>query len=170
MIRVAPSATSHRVSPGQGLAAEEITISSEGPGAVNYTIVATVPWLSVTPASGRNTGEVDHLALQYDAAGLAAGVHTGSVRVLDPAAANSPQTVKVTITVESRCDHDHDGDVDQSDFGYLQSCLTDGLGTPEPPCIDADLNGDNHVDLEDFDLLVECMGGPDSPIAVTCSR
>ena len=54
-------------------------------------------------------------------------------------------------------DFDHDGDVDQADFGHLQVCL----GMPvAPPCADADLDGNLSVDSGDVGRLRHCMHGP----------
>jgi len=55
-------------------------------------------------------------------------------------------------------DFDGDGDVDQSDFGHLQACLT-GAGTAQsaPLCQDAILDYDGDVDLDDLDIFCGCM-------------
>ena len=59
-------------------------------------------------------------------------------------------------------DFDGDGDVDQTDFGKFQTCLT-GPNIPQndPTCDDAKLDGDNDVDADDFNLFVGCMSGAD---------
>ncbi|GMU20752.1 MAG: hypothetical protein AMXMBFR13_08480 [Phycisphaerae bacterium] len=60
-------------------------------------------------------------------------------------------------------DMDADGDVDQSDFGWLQVCLS-GSGQPYPPsCAIADLEGDGDVDQGDLDIFRACMGGANQP-------
>ncbi|GMU24391.1 MAG: hypothetical protein AMXMBFR13_44650 [Phycisphaerae bacterium] len=73
----------------------------------------------------------------------------------------------VTVAGEGPCttvppDFDRDGDVDQSDFGVLQSCY----GVPElapwpPECAPADLDQDGDVDLDDFGFFQRCISGPD---------
>ena len=58
-------------------------------------------------------------------------------------------------------DFDHDGDVDQEDFGDFQACLS-GPGVPySPGCADADFNGDGYVDYDDFNAFQPCVSGPD---------
>jgi len=57
-------------------------------------------------------------------------------------------------------DFDADGDVDQSDFGHLQACLS-GSGEPRSPsCRDTDFDDDGDVDQTDFGTFQMCMGGP----------
>ncbi len=60
-----------------------------------------------------------------------------------------------------KVDLDDDGDVDMTDFGYLQGCMS-GRGQPQtrPEC--AICRIDEDVDVDDFDLaiLVDCLSGP----------
>jgi len=62
--------------------------------------------------------------------------------------------------LRSLVDFDNDGDVDQLDFGHLQTCCT-GLGTiqNDPACQDARLDGDTDVDQSDFVIFQACMSG-----------
>ncbi len=60
-------------------------------------------------------------------------------------------------------DFDNDGDVDLTDFGHLQACMS-GTGNPYPPgCDDADMDDDFDVDADDFGEFQLCMGGAGSP-------
>ena len=55
-------------------------------------------------------------------------------------------------------DYDGDGDVDQTDFGHLQDCVTGaGQGPPAPGCEDADLDTDGDVDGDDILLLLHVL-------------
>jgi len=65
-----------------------------------------------------------------------------------------------------RADFDLDGDIDQSDFGYLQACLS-GSNTPqaESRCWFARLDGDDDVDQGDLALFEACSTGPGVPVA-----
>ena len=62
------------------------------------------------------------------------------------------------------CDFDRDGDVDQSDFGYLQRCIS-GYGTPQtdPNCLDARLAGHDYVDKQDLAVFKACLSGAGRP-------
>jgi len=57
-------------------------------------------------------------------------------------------------------DFDKDGDVDQSDFGHLQACLTGaGYSQDAPACQDTRLDGDSDVDNLDVARFLRCMSG-----------
>ncbi len=60
-------------------------------------------------------------------------------------------------------DFDVDGDVDLTDFGYLQGCYSGSGVAPRSGCTDANLDGDNDVDQADFDMFKTCFGGADRP-------
>lgn len=57
-------------------------------------------------------------------------------------------------------DFDFDLDVDLSDFGRLQACLTGNGNPPQgPECAVTDLDDDNDVDQVDIDLFLGCVSG-----------
>jgi hypothetical protein len=66
-------------------------------------------------------------------------------------------------------DIDHDGDVDQADFGRLQACLT-GATIPQtdPNCQDARLDADDDVDQDDVAGFRRCISGPGQPASQNC--
>lgn len=66
-------------------------------------------------------------------------------------------------------DLDCDGDVDQSDFGTFQACLSgDYEPQTEPACQRALLDGDNDVDENDLVLFIGCISGPGVPADPHC--
>jgi hypothetical protein len=66
-------------------------------------------------------------------------------------------------------DFDHDGDVDQADFGHLQLCFS-GSFVPqtEPACQDAELDGDDDVDQADLSIFMICATGSGAPADHAC--
>mgnify|MGYP002622624720 CR=1 FL=1 len=68
-----------------------------------------------------------------------------------------------------QADFDSDGDVDQSDFGKFQACLT-GPGVPQldPACEPMRLDLDNDVDMEDFGIFQACITGANNPADLNC--
>lgn len=71
----------------------------------------------------------------------------------------------------ARGDLDHDLDVDQSDFGYLQACLT-GMNekSTRPQCHKADADRDGDVDQNDAAILLGCITGSQVFVDPMCGR
>lgn len=58
-------------------------------------------------------------------------------------------------------DLDGDQDVDQSDFGLFQACMTgSGKGPPAPGCETADVDHDSDIDRDDVAAFKNCVSGP----------
>jgi len=67
------------------------------------------------------------------------------------------------------CDYDRDSDVDQTDWGFFQACLS-GAFSPQsdPNCTRMKLDGDDDIDEDDVLLFVLCWSGPASPADPDC--
>jgi hypothetical protein len=65
-------------------------------------------------------------------------------------------------------DFDHDGDVDQVDFGHMQACLSGQLIQSAPECIDARFDIDTDVDDEDVFRFQQCIRGPNQAADPDC--
>jgi len=170
-----PSSFTRSVYEGDNLPNDTFTVQNTASGAMAYTITDNVNWLSVSPASGSSSGEVDTLTITYAVAGLLPGQHNATITITAASAGNSPQTIAVNLTVQpspyAPVDNDRDGDVDQSDFGWFQGCYT-GPGIPQnnPACEKARLDGDSDVDLDDFALFQQCVSGPNQPASPDCAE
>jgi len=80
-------------------------------------------------------------------------------------------TVHVTLPVRSAADFDQDGDVDQVDFGHLQSCLSgSGTNQNEPACMNCLLDSDGDVDQDDFAVFQICMSGAGAQADPQCGH
>jgi len=75
---------------------QAFTVSNSGTGTLNWTATDNVSWLSVSPASGSNSGTV---TATVSTSGLAAGTYSGTITVSSTNATNSPRTVSVALTV-----------------------------------------------------------------------
>ncbi len=172
LIRLSPEALSPTVFVGENLPNGLFSVENTGGGTLNYSISDNAGWLSVAPGSGSITaGEPpDPIAVIYSAAGLAVGTHQALITVSSPEAANSPQTLTVTITVETvKPDFDADHDVDMIDFAHLQKCLSGaGVMQTDPACADADFDDDLDVDATEVGVLVQCLSGAGVPAVKTC--
>lgn len=67
-----------------------------------------------------------------------------------------------------RSDFDKDGDVDLADFAHIQTCMTGtGVEQTDPDCFDCRLDfdgsptGDRDVDINDLNILLNCLSGED---------
>ena len=58
-------------------------------------------WLTLDPTNGSSTGENDDLLVSVDISGLSVGVYSSLITISAPGATNTPQTVTVTLTIES---------------------------------------------------------------------
>jgi hypothetical protein len=171
-IEVSPLQISRSTSCGVNPANDTFTVRNGGAaGTITYSLQEGCPWLSLTPTSGTSSGEPDIISLSYDVSGLAPGVYVCPITVTAPEAVNSPLTaLTVTLTISAvAADFDQDCDVDQADFGLMQSCMTGpGVVLTDPNCNKADLDGDDDVDAADFSILQLCLNGPDRPPLAGC--
>jgi hypothetical protein len=80
------------------------------------------------------------------------------------------QLVAYLLQIEnsSAVDSDHDGDVDQADYGAFQVCMARLFGPYSPRCDWADLNGDAAIDSSDLAIFLACTSGADVPANVNC--
>lgn len=89
---------------------------------------------------------------------------------------NCPGTIPGAVVAADGCpvvraDQDRDGDVDQSDFGLLQTCLS-GAGMPQndPSCRRAFLDNDGDVDGFDAAIFLRCLSGSNQPADPACQE
>jgi hypothetical protein len=114
------------------------------------------------PYNGTTTPTLDITAITFNEAGIYRCIVTNAYGA-DP---SNPAALTVRRTIS---DFDGDGDVDQSDFGYLQGCL--GILDVEvtyPACASADIDGDGNVNLDDLARFLECVSGPAVPAEQQC--
>lgn len=80
------------LTPGTG----SVRITFSGTGNFNWQASANTPWLSVSPASGSGAAS---LSVSVSSAKLAAGTYSGQITLSSPQAANSPQSITVTLRI-----------------------------------------------------------------------
>ncbi|HWZ45574.1 MAG TPA: family 16 glycoside hydrolase [Candidatus Saccharimonadales bacterium] len=83
---------------GSNPSAQTVAISNSGTGMLNWTATENASWLTLSPASGTNTGT---LTASVNIAGLAEGVYSTGITVTASGATNSPQTVSVSLVISS---------------------------------------------------------------------
>jgi len=87
---------------GADAASQKFTIWNAASGTVSYTFSDNVAWLSLSSASGIVTTESDLITVTYNTDTLASGTYAATITVTDLGAANSPQTIPVSLTVFER--------------------------------------------------------------------
>ncbi|PYP92404.1 MAG: hypothetical protein DMG65_04180 [Candidatus Angelobacter sp. Gp1-AA117] len=81
---------------GANPAAQSVQLSASGTGALAWTAVSTVPWLSVSPSGGPTPAT---LQVSVNTAGLAGGSYTGAIRLVSLGATNTSQLINVNLNV-----------------------------------------------------------------------
>jgi hypothetical protein len=142
--------------------AKQLTLL-EGTPPVTWSVIPGLPGLQIS-----QSGLVSGWTPQEDAVGRLIDIEVFAVNTF------GTDFESWQVCVQSHCvryDFDGDGDVDQSDFGYLQACMS-GSGVPQvdPNCADLDLDGDDDVDQTDITLFRACMAGANVPVGTTCEE
>lgn len=161
LMEVTPTQINRTILLGDSLPAETLMIRNPGYGTLTYSISSNSAFVKPTPTSGTSDGETDLITLTYQTAGLPGGVYTGLLTIINNGESGLRQ-IPVTLTVQSIApDFDGDGDVDQSDFGRFQACLSgSGFAQLDPACAGARLDNDEDVDFDDFGIFQGCFSGP----------
>lgn len=84
---------------GGNPSAQTIGIRNGGGGTLTYTVSKDASWLSVSPTSGSSAGQENGHTISVNIAGLSRGSYPGTITVTSSGAANSPQTVGVTLQI-----------------------------------------------------------------------
>jgi len=84
---------------GEDPADQVLSVRNCGGGTLSWQISGQPAWLTVEPAAGDSTGEVDEATLSVNTGGLPHGAHTAVLQISDPQAVNSPRSVVVTVSV-----------------------------------------------------------------------
>jgi hypothetical protein len=101
VIALDPISLNNSCPRGTDAASQSFTIWNNGVWTLSYAITDDADWLSCSPTSGTCTSEQDTISVNYTSSGLAAGSYSATITVTDPLATNNPQTIPVSLTVES---------------------------------------------------------------------
>ncbi|MCX6581191.1 MAG: BACON domain-containing protein [Candidatus Aminicenantes bacterium] len=95
--------------------AKTFIVGNTGVGILNWTAHTDEDWISVTPASGINSGVV---TVMINGTFKTGGPYTGTITVAAPGAADSPQTISVNMVI-------YPTGADNGPFGALEFPLQD---------------------------------------------
>jgi len=93
-----PASLSQSVATGANPQSQSFQVSATG-GTVSYAISDNAAWLSVAPESGSSSGAALTHTVSYNTASLAPGTYQAVITITAPGAANSPQTLSITLAV-----------------------------------------------------------------------
>ena len=157
---------------GDPVADGSFTVANVGGlGTLNYTITTDAPWVDVTPTSGSSAGEADTITVSFDPTIVPGGTHFANITIASPDALQSPKTVTAKLVIHTvGPDLDGDADVDQSDFGLFQACITGPGVPPTLACLNADFDNDQDVDADDFGVLQACYSTPGIDASRDCDQ
>lgn len=79
-------------------AAKPISISNTGGGTLSWTASDNAAWLTLSPVSGSNSGNV---TASVNMTGLAAGTYSGIITVTASGSTNTPQQIPVSFTLSA---------------------------------------------------------------------
>ncbi len=78
-------------------ASQTLNLMNQGDGSFSWTLVESIPWLTLSANSGTTTNETDTVNLTAQISGLEAGTYSGMVQVQSNEATNSPVGIPITL-------------------------------------------------------------------------
>ncbi|MHC4315111.1 MAG: right-handed parallel beta-helix repeat-containing protein [Planctomycetota bacterium] len=136
-------------------------------GTLNWEITEDCPWLEIVPNSGTSTWEPNEVTLSVDITGLAGGIYDCNLTISDSNAANSPQTVQVTLRIS--------GDIDgllyvPSEYETIQTAIDWALNGDRVFVAQGTYTGDGNRDLDFGGKAITVWGSnPDDPDTVAAT-
>lgn len=87
------------VQNGAAPTTQVLTISNSGPGTLAWTATSNSTWLKLNNSSSVTGNNLGSVSVGVVPSGLAVGTHSGVITILGAGAANSPQTLTVTLDI-----------------------------------------------------------------------
>jgi len=102
-ISASPTPLTFTTSEGEDPPDQTLEVCNTGTGTLDWSLSEGATWLSVSPTSGGNLGHDDcnSTEVSVDASGLAAGDYSATITITGPGASNTPQSVSVSLHIES---------------------------------------------------------------------
>ena len=96
VLGVSPLNLSFQSTQGSGFSSQSFGIWNSTGGSLNWSLTDNVPWLSLNPAMGSNSGMITALA---DTTGLMPGTYNAIISITATGATNSPVEIPVTLVI-----------------------------------------------------------------------
>ena len=99
-IAFSPSDFSFNAQQGETtLLTDTLQISNSGGRTLHWSVSDDADWLSLSPTSGSNIGEIEEVTVCVDIIGMNAGNYTANITISASGASNSPQTIVVDLSI-----------------------------------------------------------------------
>ncbi|MBD3413425.1 MAG: hypothetical protein GF421_03215 [Candidatus Aminicenantes bacterium] len=82
------------------VAPKEFKVKNAGGGTLSYDISTNKDWITVSPSSGKSSGEWDVIEVSVDLSDLSYGLNEGEVTISSDNATNSPQTLDIDFFIK----------------------------------------------------------------------
>ena len=141
-----------------------LAIRNAGGGTLNWTLSCEAGWLQMDPAQGASSGEIDLATLSVNVGTLPHGTYFTTLLVADPAAANNPRVVEVTLNVTRTF-------AVPGDYLTIQAAI-DATNVPGDQVVMADGvytgAGNRDLDFRGKPILVRSAGGDPATCIIDC--
>jgi len=84
---------------GANPASKTLSISNSGGATLDWWVSDDADWLSLSPTSGTNTGEIEEVTVSVDIMDMNAGNYTANSAISASGASNNPQTIIVDLSI-----------------------------------------------------------------------
>jgi len=84
---------------GSNPSSKILQIKNSGSETLSYSISDDVAWLSVSPANGTSTGDLNDHEASVDISGMSVGNYDATISITASEASNSPQVVSVSLAI-----------------------------------------------------------------------
>jgi uncharacterized protein (TIGR03437 family) len=121
---------------GAAPAAQTVVISNTGSGTLNWTATSNASWLSIDQMLGTAPSTV---SISASPAGMTAGTYQGMIQVMSSGATNSPQSISVTLVVQTGTAGTISGVVNTASFqpGFASATWVSIFGSNLSPTMDS---------------------------------
>ncbi len=106
-----------------------------------WSIVNTVPWLTVSPMSGEYSGDPNEVTLTMNPDGLASGIYNETIQIQAPDAINSPLEIHISLRVTGTLHV-------PADYPTIQDAINEAFDGETVLVADGSYTGDGNRDID----------------------
>lgn len=136
LLALSTTSLSGSVTQGGNTPSQSFEIWSSGGGSLSYSIADDAGWLSCTPSTGTCTSNPVTIMVNYATGELPSGEYLATITVTAPDASNSPQILRVHLTVVPS----RPSQPVLFPDAVLEQAIRESLGKPQGPITTRDLS------------------------------